>query len=68
MSVYFDEPERKMNAQQLLNQLQQIAESGVELSALEVVVPWEFDDGRYYHNGEQYPTSADPLDGQLLLT
>lgn len=57
-----------MTAQQLLNQLQQIAESGVDLSALEVVVPWEWDDGRYYHNGEQYPNSAYPIDGELLLT
>ena len=56
-----------MNAQQLLLRLLELSESGVELSALEVVIPWEFYDGRYYHNGEQYPTAADPLDGQLLL-
>ena len=56
-----------MNAQQLLNQLQQIAESGVELSALEVVVPWESYEGHTYFEGEVYPNSADPIDGQLLL-
>ena len=56
-----------MNAQQLLLRLLELSESGVELSALEVVIPWEFYDGRYYHNGEQYPTSADPVDGELLF-
>ena len=57
-----------MNAQQLLLRLLELSESGVELSALEVVVPWTCYDANGYVNwGEKKPTSADPLDGQLLL-
>ena len=57
-----------MNAQQLLDRLVELSDSGVDLSSLTVVVPWTCYDANGYVNwGEKTPSSADPIDGELRL-
>lgn len=44
-----------MTAQTLLETLQRLSESGVDLSTLNVVVPYSVYTGEYWLDGERYP-------------